>query len=71
MSIKVEVEWIERTNKYVTVEVDSLEELSHLKNLNSFSIFDWLGTGKENWVKLEDNSIKFKKLLGGNNETIK
>lgn len=65
MSIKVEVEWIERTNRYVTVEVDSIEELSHLKNLNSFSIFDWLRTGKENWVKLEDDSIQIKPLLRG------
>ena len=61
--MKVEIEWIERTSRYVTVEVNSIEELSHLKNLNSFSIFDWLGKGKENWRKLEDYSIKYKEII--------
>jgi len=62
--IKAEIEWIERTKKYVTVEVDSIEELSHLKNLNNYS-FDLLGTGKENWIKLEEDSIKYKEVANG------
>ena len=59
--IKAEIEWIERTKRYVNVEVDSIEELSHLKNLNNYS-FDLLGTGKENWIKLEEDSIKYKEI---------
>jgi len=62
--IKAEIEWIERTKKYVIVEVDSIEELSHLKNLNNYS-FDLLGTGKENWIKLEEDSIKYKEVANG------
>ena len=62
--IKAEIEWIERTKRYVNVEVDSIEELSHLKNLNNYS-FDLLGTGKENWIKLEEDSIKFKEVSNG------
>jgi len=59
--IKAEIEWIERTKRYVNVEVDSIEELSHLKNIDNYS-FDLLGTGKEDWIKLEDDSIKYKEV---------
>ena len=32
MSIKVEVEWIERTKRYKVIEVDSIEQLSNWLN---------------------------------------
>ena len=47
MSIKVEIEWIERNKRYMTVEVDSIEELSDFKPI--------LREGKEHWSKLENN----------------
>jgi hypothetical protein len=50
----IEIAWIERTRRYVTVEVDSIKELSDFKPI--------LREGKEDWLKLEDNSIKFKEL---------
>ena len=53
--MKVEVEWIERNKRYMTVEVDSIEELSDFKPI--------LKDGKEHWLKLENNSIKFKEIL--------
>ena len=59
----VEIEWIERTSRYVNVEVDSIEELSHLKNIDNYS-FGLFRTGKENWIKLEDNSIKYREVKG-------
>ena len=54
MSIKVEVEWIERTKRYKVIEVDSIEELSDYKPI--------LREGKEDWVDIEDNSIFLKQL---------
>ena len=50
----IEIEWIERNKRYITVEVDSIKELSDFKPI--------LGEGKEDWLKLEDNSIKFKEV---------
>jgi len=55
--MKVEVEWIETTKRYLTVEVDSIEELSDFKPI--------LREGKEHWSKLENNSIQIKPLLRG------
>ncbi len=52
MSIKVEIEWVERNKRYMTVEVDSIEELSDFKPI--------LREGKEHWSKLENNSIQIK-----------
>ena len=54
MSIKVEVEWIERTKRYKVIEVDSIEQLSNYKPI--------LREGKEDWVNIEDNSIFLKQL---------
>ena len=54
MSIKVEVEWIERTKRYEVIEVDSIEELSDYKPI--------LREGKEDWADIEDNSIFLKQL---------
>jgi hypothetical protein len=54
----IEIAWIERTRRYVTVEVDSIKELSNFKPI--------LGEGKEDWLNLEDNSIKFKEVLDDN-----
>lgn len=54
MSIKVEVEWIERTKRYKVIEIDSIEQLSDYKPI--------LGEGKEDWVNIEDNSIFLKQL---------
>ena len=54
MSIKVEVEWIERTKRYKVIEIDSIEELSDYKPI--------LREGKEDWVDIEDNSIFLKQL---------
>tara|TARA_R100000664_G_scaffold9024_1_gene14962 strand:+ start:751 stop:957 length:207 start_codon:yes stop_codon:yes gene_type:complete len=56
--MKIEIAWIERTRRYVTVEVDSIKELSDFKPI--------LGEGKEDWLKLEDNSIKFKEVANDN-----
>ena len=64
--MKYEIEWVERTQRYMTVEVNSIEELEHLKTLKGKDYFDLLGTGKENWRKLEDNSIKFKEVSDDN-----
>ena len=52
----VEIEWIERNKRYMTVEVNSMEELSDFKPI--------LREGKEDWLKLEDNSIKYRKVKG-------
>ena len=54
MSIKVEVEWIERTKRYKVIEVDSIEQLSNYKPI--------LREGKEDWLAIEDNSIFLKQL---------
>jgi|TARA_R100000149_G_scaffold45438_1_gene18201 hypothetical protein len=54
----IEIEWIERNKRYITVEVDSIKELSDFKPI--------LREGKEYWLKLEDNSIKFKEVLDDN-----
>ena len=54
----IEIEWIERNKRYITVEVDSIKKLSDFKPI--------LGEGKEDWLKLEDNSIKFKEVLDDN-----
>ena len=59
--MKVTIEWVERKQRYMDIEVDSMEELSHLKTLKGKDYFDLLGTGKEDWLKLEDNSIKIRK----------
>ena len=47
-----------RYKRYITVEVDSIKKLSDFKPI--------LGEGKEDWLKLEDNSIKFKEVLDDN-----
>lgn len=52
--MKVEVEWIETTKRYMTVEVDSIEELSDFKPI--------LREGKEHWVRCEDDTIKYKEV---------
>jgi len=52
--MKIEIEWIERNKRYLTVEVNSIKELSDFKPI--------LGEGKEDWLKLEDNSIKFEEV---------
>ena len=54
----IEIEWIERNKRYITVEVDSIKELSDFKPI--------LGEGKNDWLNLEDNSIKFKEVLDDN-----
>ena len=54
----IEIEWIERNKRYITVEVDSIKEISDFKPI--------LGEGKEDGLKLEDNSIKFKEVLDDN-----
>ena len=59
--MKIEIAWIERTRRYVNVEVDSIKELSDFKPI--------LGEGKEDWLNLEDNSIKFKEILDDNTRT--
>ena len=41
MSIKVEIEWVERNKRYMTLEADSIEELSDFKPI--------LREGKEHW----------------------
>ena len=53
--MKYEIEWVERTLREIEIEVDSIEELSDFEPI--------LGEGKGQWRKLEDNSIKFKKVL--------
>jgi len=52
--MKVEIEWIVRNKRYMTIEVDSIEELYDFKPI--------LSEGKEHWLKLEDNSIKYKEV---------
>jgi len=57
--MKYEIEWIERNKRYMTVEVNSIQELFDFKPI--------LREGKEDWLKLEDNSIKFKEVSDEDN----
>ncbi len=54
--MKVTIEWVERKQRYMDIEVDSIEELSCFMPV--------LGEGKEDWLKLENNSIKIIKEKG-------
>ena len=48
--MKITIEWVERNKRYMDLEVESIEELSDFIPI--------LGEGKEDWLKLENNSIK-------------
>ena len=52
--MKVKISWVERTLKEQVVEVKSMTELSDFKPI-SFE-------GKEQWIELENNSIKYKEI---------
>ena len=54
MTRKVRISWVERTLKEQVVEVKSMTELSDFKPI--------FCEGKEQWIELENNSIKYKEI---------